>query len=132
MPAACQSLPVTRQLSQCRIISGIAVLSHRSIVLSSTAAALHRAYLLRPTEPMPELPEVEGARRLVERHCVGKHIVKAIVAEDESEWCCVVRCCGVWWCRCLLLTTTAPLPLLRRPLAQALCNTHPSLLCWRS
>ena len=34
---------------------------------------------------MPELPEVEGARRLVARTCVGKTVVKAIVAEDDSE-----------------------------------------------
>ncbi len=35
---------------------------------------------------MPELPEVEGARRLVDRTAVGKTISKAVVADDESEW----------------------------------------------
>jgi hypothetical protein len=34
---------------------------------------------------MPELPEVEGARRLVERAAVGKRVVEAIVADDTSE-----------------------------------------------
>ena len=34
---------------------------------------------------MPEIAEVEGARRLVERNCVGKRIAKAIVADDDSE-----------------------------------------------
>eukprot|EP00887_Chlorella_sp_A99_P004355 scaffold15.g4355.t1 len=33
---------------------------------------------------MPELPEVEGARRLVERTCVGKHILEATIAGDEK------------------------------------------------
>lgn len=33
---------------------------------------------------MPELPEVEAARRLVERECVGKQIQKAIVQDDEK------------------------------------------------
>jgi formamidopyrimidine-DNA glycosylase len=34
---------------------------------------------------MPELPEVEGARRLVKRNCVGKRVTKAIIADDDSE-----------------------------------------------
>lgn len=34
---------------------------------------------------MPELPEVEGARRLAERNCVGKTIQQVVVADDESE-----------------------------------------------
>ena len=34
---------------------------------------------------MPELPEVESARRLVERHCLGKRILKATAADDDSE-----------------------------------------------
>ena len=34
---------------------------------------------------MPELPEVEGARRLVKRNCVGKRITKAIIGDDDSE-----------------------------------------------
>lgn len=34
---------------------------------------------------MPELPEVEGARRLTERAAVGKRVLEAIVAEDTSE-----------------------------------------------
>ena len=34
---------------------------------------------------MPELPEVEGARRRVERYAVGKTIIEAKVAEDDSE-----------------------------------------------
>jgi formamidopyrimidine-DNA glycosylase len=34
---------------------------------------------------MPELPEVEGARRLVERNCLGKKIAVAVVEEDDSE-----------------------------------------------
>ena len=33
---------------------------------------------------MPELPEVEAARLLVEKHCLGKTIVKATAADDES------------------------------------------------
>ncbi|KAG9150920.1 hypothetical protein Leryth_003050 [Lithospermum erythrorhizon] len=33
---------------------------------------------------MPELPEVEVARRAVEEHCVGKKIVKAIIAVDSK------------------------------------------------
>ncbi|PRW20199.1 formamidopyrimidine-DNA glycosylase isoform X2 [Chlorella sorokiniana] len=36
---------------------------------------------------MPELPEVEGARRLAERTCVGKRIVEAIIADDEKVIC---------------------------------------------
>jgi formamidopyrimidine-DNA glycosylase len=35
---------------------------------------------------MPELPEVETARRLIENNCVGKLITEAVVADDESEW----------------------------------------------
>ncbi len=34
---------------------------------------------------MPELPEVEGARRLTERAAVGKRVLEAIVADDTSE-----------------------------------------------
>jgi formamidopyrimidine-DNA glycosylase len=34
---------------------------------------------------MPELPEVEAARKLVAKHCVGKIIASAIVEQDESE-----------------------------------------------
>ena len=30
--------------------------------------------------------QVEGARRLAERTCVGKRIAEAVVADDESEW----------------------------------------------
>ncbi|GAB4820296.1 hypothetical protein N2152v2_007342 [Parachlorella kessleri] len=33
---------------------------------------------------MPELPEVEGARRLLERTCLGKAIEAAIVADDDK------------------------------------------------
>lgn len=33
---------------------------------------------------MPELPEVEAARRAIEDHCVGKKIVKAIIADDPK------------------------------------------------
>ncbi|XP_059456830.1 formamidopyrimidine-DNA glycosylase-like isoform X2 [Corylus avellana] len=33
---------------------------------------------------MPELPEVEAARRAVEEHCVGKKIKKAIIANDTK------------------------------------------------
>ena len=34
---------------------------------------------------MPELPEVEAARRFVEKHCEGLEIVDATVADDDSE-----------------------------------------------
>ncbi|XP_062155480.1 formamidopyrimidine-DNA glycosylase-like isoform X3 [Alnus glutinosa] len=33
---------------------------------------------------MPELPEVEVARRAVEEHCVGKKIKKAVIANDSK------------------------------------------------
>ncbi|XP_031384478.1 formamidopyrimidine-DNA glycosylase isoform X3 [Punica granatum] len=33
---------------------------------------------------MPELPEVEAARRAVEEHCSGKRIKKAVVADDPK------------------------------------------------
>ncbi|XP_022872184.1 formamidopyrimidine-DNA glycosylase isoform X3 [Olea europaea var. sylvestris] len=33
---------------------------------------------------MPELPEVEAARRAIEEHCVGKKIVKSVVANDSK------------------------------------------------
>ncbi|MQL85573.1 hypothetical protein Taro_018083 [Colocasia esculenta] len=33
---------------------------------------------------MPELPEVEAARRAVEEHCVGKRIKRAVVADDPK------------------------------------------------
>nr|XP_043634905.1 formamidopyrimidine-DNA glycosylase-like isoform X2 [Erigeron canadensis] len=33
---------------------------------------------------MPELPEVEAARRAVRENCIGKKIVKAIVADDSK------------------------------------------------
>ncbi|KAG8656254.1 formamidopyrimidine-DNA glycosylase isoform X2 [Manihot esculenta] len=33
---------------------------------------------------MPELPEVEAARRAVEEHCLGKRIKKAIIANDPK------------------------------------------------
>ncbi|TXG69402.1 hypothetical protein EZV62_004337 [Acer yangbiense] len=33
---------------------------------------------------MPELPEVEAARRAIEEHCLGKKIVKSIVADDSK------------------------------------------------
>lgn len=33
---------------------------------------------------MPELPEVEAARRAVAEHSVGKKIIKAIVADDAK------------------------------------------------
>jgi formamidopyrimidine-DNA glycosylase len=33
---------------------------------------------------MPELPEVEVARRALEEHCVGKRIVKCTVDEDPK------------------------------------------------
>ncbi|XP_062155477.1 formamidopyrimidine-DNA glycosylase-like isoform X3 [Alnus glutinosa] len=33
---------------------------------------------------MPELPEVEAARRAVEEHCVGKKIKKAVIANDTK------------------------------------------------
>lgn len=33
---------------------------------------------------MPELPEVEAARRALAEHCAGKKIVKAIVADDSK------------------------------------------------
>ncbi|KAH9715249.1 Formamidopyrimidine-DNA glycosylase [Citrus sinensis] len=33
---------------------------------------------------MPELPEVEAARRAIEEHCIGKKIVKSIIADDNK------------------------------------------------
>ncbi|XP_024036744.1 formamidopyrimidine-DNA glycosylase isoform X5 [Citrus sinensis] len=33
---------------------------------------------------MPELPEVEAARRAIEEHCIGKKIVKSIIADDSK------------------------------------------------
>lgn len=33
---------------------------------------------------MPELPEVEAARRAVEENCIGKKIIKCIVADDDK------------------------------------------------
>lgn len=50
---------------------------------TATAAAA-----ARPRSPavMPELPEVEGARRLAEREVVGKRVDKAVVADDTSAW----------------------------------------------
>lgn len=33
---------------------------------------------------MPELPEVEAARRALEEHCVGKKITKSTVADDPK------------------------------------------------
>ncbi|XP_022153477.1 formamidopyrimidine-DNA glycosylase isoform X4 [Momordica charantia] len=33
---------------------------------------------------MPELPEVEAARRAIEEHCVGKMIKKALIADDPK------------------------------------------------
>ncbi|XP_016562965.1 formamidopyrimidine-DNA glycosylase isoform X5 [Capsicum annuum] len=33
---------------------------------------------------MPELPEVEAARRAIEENCIGKKIVKAIIADDSK------------------------------------------------
>ncbi|CAN4088589.1 unnamed protein product [Withania somnifera] len=33
---------------------------------------------------MPELPEVEAARRAIEDNCIGKKIVKAIIADDSK------------------------------------------------
>ena len=33
---------------------------------------------------MPELPEVESARKFVEQHCEGLQIVAATVADDDS------------------------------------------------
>ncbi|XP_077237956.1 MUTM homolog-1 isoform X4 [Tasmannia lanceolata] len=33
---------------------------------------------------MPELPEVEAARRAIEEHCIGKKIKKSIIADDPK------------------------------------------------
>lgn len=33
---------------------------------------------------MPELPEVEAARRAIEDNCLGKKIVKSLIAEDSK------------------------------------------------
>lgn len=33
---------------------------------------------------MPELPEVETARRAIEDNCIGKKIVRAIIADDSK------------------------------------------------
>lgn len=34
---------------------------------------------------MPELPEVEAARRLIHKHCAGSKQVKIVVATDDSS-----------------------------------------------
>lgn len=36
------------------------------------------------TNAMPELPEVEAARRAIEEHCVGKKIKRSVVADDAK------------------------------------------------
>lgn len=33
---------------------------------------------------MPELPEVEAARSAIAEHCIGKKIMKAIIADDSK------------------------------------------------
>lgn len=33
---------------------------------------------------MPELPEVEAARRAIEENCIGKKIVRALIADDSK------------------------------------------------
>lgn len=40
---------------------------------------------------MPELPEVEACRRLAARHCTGKRILQAEVADDDSMHCASAR-----------------------------------------
>lgn len=37
---------------------------------------------------MPELPEVEAARRLIQSSCVGRKIEKCIAADDDSKSAC--------------------------------------------
>lgn len=39
---------------------------------------------------MPELPEVEAARRILEEHCVGREITLVDAAEDESMCAAIV------------------------------------------
>ncbi|XP_051138025.1 formamidopyrimidine-DNA glycosylase-like [Andrographis paniculata] len=41
-------------------------------------------YKRRSVRSMPELPEVQAARRAVEEHCVGKKINKCTVADDSK------------------------------------------------
>jgi formamidopyrimidine-DNA glycosylase len=38
---------------------------------------------------MPELPEVEASRALIDKHCTGRTIVEVTAADDTSEY----RCC---------------------------------------
>ncbi|GKB35240.1 formamidopyrimidine-DNA glycosylase isoform X1, partial [Tanacetum coccineum] len=33
---------------------------------------------------MPELPEVEAARRAISESCIGKKIIKAVIADDTK------------------------------------------------
>ena len=33
---------------------------------------------------MPELPEVEAARRAIEDNCIGKKIIRALIADDSK------------------------------------------------
>ena len=33
---------------------------------------------------MPELPEVEAARRAIEDNCTGKKIIRALIADDSK------------------------------------------------
>ncbi|CAN1133130.1 Formamidopyrimidine-DNA glycosylase, partial [Linum perenne] len=62
-------------------------ISHKFVHHHTSLAVRRRAKTL--TLPihwrnMPELPEVEAARRALEEHCLGKIIKKAIVADDSK------------------------------------------------
>jgi Formamidopyrimidine-DNA glycosylase N-terminal domain len=58
-------------------------------------AATHDTSL--PQFEMPELPEVEAARRLADKHCTGKRITVVNAADDLSVFLLAARGCVVMW-----------------------------------
>lgn len=42
------------------------------------------AQCARESTAMPELPEVEAARKLAHEHCAGKKITKVVCEDDET------------------------------------------------
>lgn len=49
-----------------------------------TSPTLSQSDSTQKAREMPELPEVEAARRAVQENCVGKRITKAIIADDPK------------------------------------------------
>lgn len=59
----------------------------------TTAAAdtgLHNTNQATRLSAMPELPEVEASRALIDRHCTGRTILDVTAADDTSGWTGVV------------------------------------------